>query len=140
MNKEDFIKIVEEHIRGRAVNINVVLQLYLFGRLKNKEFVELILKFALEGNKHGTASDLAIDLLAAFWSRNNITPILIPDHAISPICNEDADYIIAGALFRSNRSWSEVEQTIHRLDKKAVKEAKDNYWSDGTADWKWKEF
>ena len=134
MDREEFIKIVEEHIRGRAVNIERILQLYLYGRLKNKEFVELILKFALEGNKHNTASDLAIDLLAAFWSRN-LTPILIPDAT-----NSDMDYIIAGALFRANISWNIVEDVIHKLDQTSVNEAKDNFWSDETEGWKWKEF
>lgn len=134
MDKEEFIKIVEEHIRGRAVNIERILQLYLYGRLKNKEFVELILKFALEGNKYGTASDLAIDLLAAFWSRN-LTPILIPD-----VTNSDMDYIMAGALFRANISWNIVEDVIHKLDQTSVNEAKDNFWSDETEGWKWKEF
>ena len=134
MDREGFIKIIEEHIRGRAVNIERILQLYLYGRLKNKEFVELVLKFALEGNKQNTASDLAIDLLAAFWSRN-LTPILIPD-----VTNSDMDYITAGALFRANISWRIVEEVIHKLNQTSVKEAKDNFWSDETEGWKWKEF
>lgn len=98
----------------------------------NLSFVSLVLYRALKGNKLNNASDLAIDLLAEFWK---IGPILIPD-----VTNSDMDYIIAGALFRASIDWKIVEDVIHKLDQTSINEAKDNFWSDETEGWKWKEF